>query len=151
MSLSDIRATAACAAEARLHRSSEEDITVLIDTDESYTQPTGKTSAGLWRILCDRLCLESESEAVRVGESESVRGATTMRETERETESEVWGRETERGYVRREVVCCVRQWGTRVRTEKVWAEMREWGWGGWRRELKNEGVRVCVLFSYIYI
>ena len=42
MSPSDIRATAACAAEARLHRSSEEDITVLIDIDESYTQPTGK-------------------------------------------------------------------------------------------------------------
>ena len=39
-----------------------------------------------------------ESEAMRVGESESVRGAMTMRE-----------RETERDCVRCEAVCCVRQ------------------------------------------
>ena len=41
MSPSDIRAATMCAAEARLHRSSKEDIIVLIDTNESYTQPTG--------------------------------------------------------------------------------------------------------------
>ena len=42
MSPSNICAAAACAAKARLHRSLEEDITGLIDTDESYIQPTGK-------------------------------------------------------------------------------------------------------------
>ena len=42
MSPSNIRTAVACAAKARLRRSLEEDITVLIDTDESYTQPIGK-------------------------------------------------------------------------------------------------------------
>ena len=81
----------------------------------------GLASTARWAWKCIEEKRLSESEAMRVGESKPVRGATTMRETKRETEHEVWGRETERGYVRCEAVCCVRQWGTRVRTEKVWA------------------------------
>ena len=116
---SDIRTAAACAVEARLHRSSEEDITVLIDTELSLTlSQQGKTSVGLWRIWCDWLCLESESEVVRVGESESVRGVTTMWVAERSMRRSVtawtvrpcvvWGSEGRGWGLRR----CELKWGS---------------------------------------
>jgi hypothetical protein len=51
--INDVKKTYRCLVDR--YGFSEDDITVLIDTDDSYTQPTGRTSAGLWPICCDPL------------------------------------------------------------------------------------------------
>ena len=143
MSPSDIRAATMCAVEARLHRSSKEDIIVLIDTNESYTQPTGGNIHWDLKDLVRLVVLGEWEWGCKGGWEWVCEGG--------DDHAGGWEeRKTERDCMRCEAVCCVRQWGTRVRTEEVWAEMREWGWGGWSHELKNEGVRISV-YSYIYI
>ena len=106
----------------------------------------GETSTGIWRIWCDWLCLESESEAVRVGESESVRGATTMRVGERSVRLSVtaWGVKP----------CAVwgsegRGWGLR-RCELKWgSEGEEAGVMSWK--MRELGLVFIAIYIYIYM
>ena len=105
------------------------------------------TSAGLWRIWCNQLSLESESEVVRVGESESGRGATTMLVGERSMRRSVtgWG-------VR---PCAVwgsegRGWGLR-RCELKWgSEGEEAGVGGVSWKMRELGLVFIAIYIYIY-
>ncbi|GLT54087.1 hypothetical protein SLA2020_273160 [Shorea laevis] len=51
--INDVKRTYQCLVDR--YGFSEDDITVLIDTDDSYTQPTGKNIRRVLGICCDRL------------------------------------------------------------------------------------------------